>query len=220
MTTVPKSVIQSLQKLNPKKFATTEAIGTNLMLASRIADMFESPIPIRNIDPTQNPAELRDLAQGYVYQAVSVVQKDVSKLAKLEEARTKDVALYTLMADYKTEKAQVNKLRATERLKFVEEMSKRTDMEREVIGDLLRIGLAPYIITNRDREIFAREAETLQREMARVDEEVGVGLPLEFEDREITEGDRGEYGDFLPMPNQDGRDPFEAHLTDDAETSI
>jgi hypothetical protein len=220
MTVAPKSVIQNLQKLKPKKFATTEAIGTNLMLASRIADMFESPIPIRNIDPTQNPAELRDLAQGYVYQAVSVVQKDVSKLAKLEEARTKDVALYTLMADYKTEKAQVNKLRATERLKFVEEMSKRTDMEREVIGDLLRIGLAPYIITNRDREIFAREAEALERETRKIDEEIGVGLPLGFEDREITEGDRGEYGDFLPMPNQDGRDPFEAHITDDAETSI
>lgn len=218
-TPVPKSGIQALQKLkSPIKL--TEFIGTNLALASRIADMFETPVNIRTVDPRQNSAELRDLAQGYVYQALSTVQKDISKRAKFEEARSKDVALYTLMADYKTEKTMVNKLRATERLKFVEEMSKRSDMEREVIGDLLRIGLAPYIITNRDRDIFAREAEALERETRRIDEEIGVGLPLEFEDREFTEGDRGEYGDFLPMPNQDGRDPFQSNINDDNDRSI
>jgi hypothetical protein len=217
---VSKSQIQSLIKLKSGKIPVKDPYRTNLLIASRLADMFETPLPLRTIDPTQNAAELRDLSKGYLQLELSEIQKDVTKLAKFEEARTKDVALYTLFADYKEEKAQVNKLRATERLKFVEEMSKRSDMEREVIGDLLRIGLAPYIITNQDREIFAREAESLQREIRMLDEEIGVGFPLGFEDREITEGDRGEYGDFLPMPNQDGRDPFEAHITDDAETSI
>ena len=197
----------------------------NLLIASRVSDMFGIPVDVRSVDPTQKPAELRDIGRGTVYEVFSALQKDPVKVAKFNEARTKDVALYTLLADYKEEKAQALKLRATERLNFVKEMSQRTDMEREIIGDLLKIGLAPYIITNRDRAFEARQAEALQDILKRqpVDEEVGVGQPQDYSDQgdETAAGtDNGNYGDYLAVPINDGRDYEQPSITDDSETSI
>ncbi len=217
---VPKAAIQQLPKSTKLKITIGDDYRTNIAIASRLADMFEFPLPIREISPTQKPAELRDIARGYVFSILAEIQKDPVKLAKLMEARTKDVALYTLFADYAEEKAQSLKLRATERLKFVEEMAKRSDFEREVIGDLLRIGLAPYIITNKDREIFARQAEQLVAEVV-VEEDTGVGVPREVGDaEERKEADAGDYGDQAALPATDGRDHAMPTMADDAARSI
>jgi hypothetical protein len=113
-------------------------------------------------------------------------------------------------------------------------MSEKTDMEREIIGELLKIGLAPYIITNRDREIFARQAEQLQ-EQVRMEEdvfdldleiqnvEVGVGQAQDFEDQgDVTNAgaDAGNYGDYHAQPDVDGRDHVQPTFGDDEDTSI
>lgn len=228
-TEVPKAAIQQLPKTTKVKITIGDDYRTNLAIASHLADMFELPLPIREISPTQKPAELRDIGRGYVFTVLGEIQKDPVKLTKLAEARTKDVALYTLFADYKEEKAQALKLRATERLKFVEEMAKRSDFEREVIGDLLRIGLAPYIITNENRQEFARQAEKLQEQLLTVDEpepvdpETGVGLPQDFGDQgevEVPMVDAGNYGDYNALPANDGRDYQQPTITDDSERSI
>jgi hypothetical protein len=104
-------------------------------------------------------------------------------------------------------------------------MAQRTDMEREIIGDLRKIGLAPYIITNRDRAFEARQAEALQDILKRkpVEEEVGVGRPQDQFDQgdETAAGtDNGNYGDYLAVPINDGRDYEQPSITDDTETSI
>lgn len=224
---VPKNVIQQYPKSTKIKITIGDDYHRNLAVASHLADIFQIPLPIREISPTQKPAELRDIGRGLVMTVLNEIQKDPAKVTKFAEIRTQDVALYTLLADYKEEKAQSLKLRATERLKFVEEMAKRSDFEREVIGDLLRIGLAPYIITNRDREIFAREAEQLQRQLIEDEEtpepEVGVGLPQDFTDQgevEVPYVDAGNYGDYTALPANDGRDYRQADFNDDSERSI
>ena len=202
----------------------------NLAIASRISDMFLMNEPVRDVDTTEASAMLRDVSRGLLAETLSEIQKDPVKRTKLEEQRTKDVALYTLTADYKQEKANVNKLVAAERMRFVQRMAQKTDAEREVIQDLLAIGLAPYIISRTDREDLAREAERLREEVFRdetlvqeLDIEVGIGQPRDvFEqgDEGLAGVDNGDYGDYVGMPGNDGRDHEQPQMTDDQQRSI
>jgi hypothetical protein len=208
-----------------------DSYRTNLLLASRLADIFRTPAPIRKVDPTQSADELRDVARGFVGEQLADIQTSAAKQMKLEEMRTQDIALYVLQADYKEEKTQANKLRATERMKIVDDLKKKSDTERELIQQLLSIGAAPYLVTRDDREMFAKEAERLQ-EMVRAEEEeltgleetegdVGVGLARDYGDDgdEDERGvDHGDYGDRAGLPA--GRDYPVAAFGDDAGRSI
>lgn len=204
---------------------------TSLILASRLADMFRQKSPVRSVDPNQNAAELRDIARGLAFEQLADIQAVTAKQTQLDERRTQDVALYMLQADYKEEKSQANKLRATERLKIVEDLKRKSDTERELIQQLLTIGAAPYLVTQSDKQMFAREAELLQEtiraeedELNREEEadaELGVGLVREGDDDgdEDERGvDHGDYGDRAGLP--EGRDPPGAALGDDAGRSI
>ena len=202
----------------------------NLAVASRVSDMFFLNEPLRSVDPTEGASTLRDISRGILAETLAEVQKDAVKRTKLEEQRTKDIALYTLTADYKQEKANVNKLVASERMRFVQRMAQKTDTEREIIQDLLKIGLAPYIISRADREELAKEAERLREEVFRdeaavqeIDAEVGVGQPRDiFEQGEegLAGVDNGDYGDYVGMPGNDGRDHEQPQITDDQDRSI
>ena len=202
----------------------------NIAVASRISDMFRLEEPVRSVDPTEGASTLRDISRGLLAETLAEIQKDPVKRTKLEERRTKDVALYTLTANYKEEKANVNKLVASERMRFVQRMAQKSDAEREIIQDLLKIGLAPYVITRSDREELAREAERIREEVFRDeemirqgDDEVGVGQPRDvFEqgDEPPAGVDHGDYGDYVDIPVNDGRDYEQPQITDDQERSI
>lgn len=227
---VPKAEIRSLLSSAPAKVTVKDPYRANLLLAQHLADMFLQPIPVATVDPTQNASELRDLARGFVYQQLSSIQGDPTKRTRYEESRFKDITLYMLSADYREQRAEVNKIRATERLQYIQRMASKSDQEREVIGDLLQIGLAPYIITNADRDLFAREAELLQEQMAREerlfeeagDAEVGVGEARDQhddgEEDELVGVDHGDYGDRAALP--EGQDYREPSFGDDPERSI
>ena len=207
-----------------------DAALANLAIASRVSDMFFLKEPVRTVDLMEGTSILRDVSRGILAETLSEIQKDASKRTKLEEQRTKDIALYTLTADYKQEKANVNKLVASERMRFVQRMAQKTDSEREVIQDLLKIGLAPYIISRSDREELAREAERMREEVYRdeaavqeLDDEIGVGQPRDaFEQGEEGPAgvDHGDYGDYVGMPGNDGRDHEQPQITDDQERTI
>lgn len=208
-----------------------DSYRTNLLLASRLADLFRQPTPLRAVDPTQTADELRDVARGFAVEQLADIAAKPAEATRLEDLRTKDVALYILQADPKEEKTLANKLRASERLKIVDDLKKKSDAERELIQQLLAIGAAPYLVTRADKELFAKEAERLQ-EMVRAEEEeldrleeedaeVGVGVARDGdEDRDEDErgNDHGEYGDAAALPP--GRDPYSAAFGDDAGTSI
>jgi hypothetical protein len=216
---VPKPEIRSRlakDKGLPASVPIRDAYRTNLAVASRLSDMFGLSEPVRSVNPTQNAAELRDVGRGILMETLSTVQKDAAKRTKFEEQRFKDVALYTLLADYKKEKGEANKLRSDERMKFVQRMAQKTDQDREVIQELLKIGMAPYIMTNQDRESFAKEAQRLQEEVYRDeevfralgDQDVGVGQPHDYNEQGEVDNrgpDNGDYGDYLSGPGNDGR---------------
>lgn len=203
----------------------------SLMIASRLADMFRQPSPVRTVDPKQNAAELRDIAKGLAFEQLADIQAVAEKRTRLEERRTKDVALYILQADYREEKTQANKLRASERLKIVDDLKKKSDTERELIQQLLAIGAAPYLVTQQDRFMFAHEAELLQDQIRaeeeeldreeQADAEVGVGRDRDYADDgdEDERGvDHGDYGDRAGLPLD--RDYPEAGIWDDPARSI
>jgi hypothetical protein len=218
--TIEKAEIRARLQTGVKltsRIRASDEYRTSLLLASRLADMFRQPNPVRKVDSTQNPSELRDIARGMVFEQLADIQATVAKQTALEERRTKDIGLYVLQANYKDEKSQANKLRATERLKIVDDLKKKSDTERDLIQQLLAIGAAPYLVTLSDRNLFAREAELLQDtiraeedelfQAAEVDAEIGVGLPRQGDDDgdEDERGvDHGEYGDRAALP--DGRD--------------
>lgn len=221
---IPKPEIAArLKKTTKARVAVKDPYHTNLLAASRLYDLFEIPNPIRSVNPSQNRAELRDIGKGFLLEILDIIQKDPTKQRRLDELLSKDVALYTILGDYVQNKTNLNKLRADERMTFVQRMTQKSDDEREVIGDLLRIGLAPYVITNEDRGFLAREAERMQDELMRieeVDEEVGVGMPRDDQNEEefIGGADHGDYGDNQPLP--EGRDYDQPSFGDDDETSI
>jgi hypothetical protein len=178
---------------------------TNTTIASRLSDMFLLKEPVRGVDPSESAGILRDISRGLLAETLSQIQKDPAKRAKLEEIRSKDIALYTLTAEYKEERASVNRLVAAERMQFVQRMAQKSDAEREVIQDLLKIGLAPYIITREDRTEFAREAERIREEVYRDEQmieetDTGVGQPRDTGDQgdePVMGTDHGDYGDYV-----------------------
>ena len=231
---VPVAEIQARYKKKPatSKIEVGEAYRTNVALASRLSDIFDIPADIRSINPEQSPDDLRDIAQGYVFELLRAIQADPVKRVKLESMKEKDITLYVLLADVKKAKTSVNTLRARERNEFTSRMAAMTDMEREITRDLLDKGLAPYITTNKDRELWSKQ---LERELDIRDDEVfdvdadiagreeGVGLAHDFEDQgevPVEGADNGNYGDYQAQPVNDGRDYYQPAITDDSETSV
>jgi hypothetical protein len=201
---------------------------TSLLLASRLADMFRQPSPVRTVDPTQDADELRDIGRGLAFEQLAAIKTDTVKTTLLAERRTRDVALYLLQADPKEEKSEANKLRASERLKIVDDLKKKSDTERQLFQQLMAIGAAPYLVTRADRELFAREAQLLQdtirneeEDLDREDAEVGVGLTRDGDedgDEDERGNDNGEYGDRAGR--MQGRDHAETGLSNAAGRSI
>jgi hypothetical protein len=224
-----KEVTEQLRK-KLTNFPISKGPLTNLTVASRLADIFLQPIPLRRLDPTESADVLRDACLGYLYTELNEIQATPAKNNRLEQMKTVDVALYTLTAVYTEQKKEVNKLRAKERLTLVERLARKSDQERADISELLQIGLAPYIMTNQDRVLFAREAEQLSeqvrtdmtREEAQrdLDAETGVGAPRDFFDQGEGDADRGDYGDYYNQPGTDGRDADQPGLGDDGNTAI
>ena len=193
---------------------------SNLLMASILADKFRNPLPIRNVDFNQKSDELRDIGQGFLYDVLKTVETDNVKKTELNEKLImNDASIFCLNMEYTSAKSNVISVKATERLNFVKRMGQLTDDEREVTTELLKRGLAAYIITNEDRMLYASQIETfLNTELQPVldeeeqNDEVGVGVP---QDRGAEEdnGDNGDYGDLQPA-NPDHDDEQQPTLWD------
>ncbi len=213
------------------KFEIDDGWRTNLMLASRLSDFFQMELPIASVDSRQDPDSLRDIAKGYVFEALQEIQKSPVKMKKFSELRNTDITLLMLSAKIDLEMAAVNRVLARQRKTFVQRMAEKSDFEREIIEELKRRGMAPIIITTEDRELFATEIENelrprvsfeeVESELA-VPEDEGIGVPQVPEGPEENVvglvADGGDYGDVAPLPV--GRDPPFASLADDATTSV
>lgn len=125
---------------------------------------------------------------------------------------------------------QESELRTREREVFKQRMRQLDDSQREVTKMMLDIGIAPYVITNEDREIFKREygiqdpEEAYNNIMNEQDgdrPEEGYNATRESEEGEPIlvnghelETDNGDYGDRRERP-YDGGDYNTVGLNDD-----
>lgn len=194
-------------KIDPKEIAKRLKGSTasdnwriNVMLINRIATLFSIPSPVATLDTTQKPAELRDITKGFYNELVSELSKNQITKSKLEEFKKKDILFLVVSADLTEAKKTTNSLKAKERTLFTDRMREMTDADREITKDLIARGLAPYIITDKDRILFAREKEQEEEQQ----EDVGVGLPVDYQDQgdvpintDIIE--RGNYGDYTDV---------------------
>lgn len=103
---------------------------------------------------------VRDAARGLLYELFHEVLNHRNRAGfvnALSVASQRDLALNMLLLTKEQATRQDSDLRTREREVFKMRMRQMNDTEREVTKMLLDIGIAPYIITNEDREIFARE---------------------------------------------------------------
>ena len=174
---------------------------TNLMIVQRLKDVFKIDVDVTSLDTTQKPSLLRDIAEGLLKETLSLIVKDPVKRQRFEELREKDMTLFSLLSQLKDVKTETNSARAKERHIFTDRLREMTDSQRQITKDLLDRGMAPFIITNIDRDAIAAQ---LERELAPLqEEEVGVGAPRDAPDEDEYVADEGDYGDHMARGNRE-----------------
>jgi hypothetical protein len=170
-----------------------------------------------------NSSLLRDIAKGLLYQLFEDISKDrnVTVLKKaLDEAVNRDLVLNMIFFTKEEAERITDSARTQERDAFKKRLRAMNDTERELTKLLLDIGIAPYIITNEDREMFAREYnypdpeeeyeriiqqgdQTIPEEGNQTRDFVEAGdIPLNVNGEQM-EVDYGDYGDRAVRPYED-----------------
>ena len=157
---------------------------------------------------------LRDAARGFVYEFLHEVADASNKIGLAQVIQTaiqKDVVMNMILLTKEEAVRQESDLRTREREVFKQRLRQMNDTEREITKMLLDIGIAPYIITNEDREMFAKEYHFTEPETTNVEEddsrpEEGFATPFDLVDNgdvPLTDNgtelpyDRGNYGERM-----------------------
>jgi hypothetical protein len=132
-----------------------------------------------------------------------------------------DSTLFAITKQVDAARKEANKLRAQERHAFTDILRNQTDQDRQITKELLDLGLAPFLITNADRDRFAQQLEDELRpdatEVLDVEPEIGVGQPHEGDREEENAPDDGNYGANAAQGDRERDDVYEAP---DAEGAI
>ena len=166
------------------------------------------------LQTTHDKSLVRDAVRGIIYELMHEVTKDKNKtglLSALNTATQRDLVFSMILLTKDKATKQDSDLRTREREVFKQRMRQMNDTEREATKMLLDIGIAPYIITNEDREIFAKEYrlpdpeteyEKISQELDEDRPEEGYNATRDVEDDQaaIVNGieqqvDYGDYGD-------------------------
>lgn len=179
---------------------------------------------VSTLDMHKNESLLRDTAKGLLYELSQEIAKDKNKVnlgKALDDALLKDVVMNMLLYTDEEARRIAESARTKERETFKQRMRSLNDTQREITKMLLDIGVASYVITNEDREIFAREYnypdpeeeynKIIQQQDQQKPEEgyndtrdfVEDGVrPLNVFGQEL-EVDHGDYGDRYVRPYDD-----------------
>ena len=168
------------------------------------------------LETETNKSLLRDVTKGLLYELFHELSKEKNKdvLSKnLADAISRDITMNMLLLTKEEADKITESAKTSEREKFKQRMRSMNDDEREVTKLLLDIGLAPYIITNADREMFAKEfnlpdpEEEYNELIAQIDEqrpEEGYDATRDYvengdmpvgTDGQELQVDYGDYGD-------------------------
>ena len=156
-----------MASLDTSSFVDNENDGiTLLMLISRLLDIFKNDMKanVRELQSIQlqtriSPNLLRDSVLGLVYKFLHEVADSEDYTRMLMHSLKEDLVLRSLLMKKEDAEKEDQGLRARERELLKKRLREKGDAEREILKMLLDIGIAPYIITNVDREMMAKETE-------------------------------------------------------------
>jgi len=137
----------------------TDSWTVNSLLIARLSAIAQIATPVADMDPTASPDLLRDITKGYLREILTAIAADPEKRRVYDDVRAKDVTLYALLASVSAARTETNTLRAKERHAFTDRLRAMTDSDREITKQLLDRGLAPFIVTVADRDMFAQQLE-------------------------------------------------------------
>ena len=107
-----------------------------------------------------SPALLRDSAKGLAYKLFQEISKNANSRGLetlLQNTVKRDVVMRMILLKKLDAEKEVNTLKSRERETMKSRLREMNDNEREITKKMLDIGIAEFIITNRDREIFVKE---------------------------------------------------------------
>jgi hypothetical protein len=157
----------------------------------------------------ESPSLLRDTAKG-IFQELLVLIKSSAPLTRLIlNALKNDMTLKLILTSKKDAEDEEFDLIAKERNYVKASLRAKTDVEREVYDQLLKLGIAEFIVTTKDREKFFKEYETTAEIVHGEDEyeterdyvENG-NLPVAQDGTEM-QVDYGDYGDRAVLDYND-----------------
>jgi hypothetical protein len=167
---------------------------------------------VKVVNSYENNSTLRDFFKGIIIEFVSLFMNDETLTSIIERSITDDPVIRSLLAKSEDSKRNVDVLRAREREEFKERMRRLPDAQRELRKELIDRGLAPYIITRDDREVFVTqleaqmqlptvEVEEVERtdiapEDMNIDRDVGAQGEVPEANGQPLEYDYGDYGDM------------------------
>jgi len=147
-----------------------------------------------NLKTSINLSILRDISKGLLYKLFHEISSHKNKLSILNLITLvvqKDLSLNMMLLTEDEAQKEDLTLRAKERETFKMRMRQMDDTQREITKMLLDIGLAGYIITNEDRELFSQEYNIKEEEEPDLEvSEDGVVRP-DYEDGDIRRGPDG-----------------------------
>jgi len=167
------------------------------------------------LDVTQSPSLLRDTAKSIFFNFLHAIKKDrnTASLTRLiNESLKTDLTLRMILLSKNAADKEEFELRSNETNLLKKRYREMNDTQREITKMLVDIGISDFIVTNEDREVFARQFEVnIEREYAQLQEELDTNRPEEGYDniRDYVENgdqpvaydgsvmnvDRGDYGD-------------------------
>lgn len=167
-----------------------------LTLLSRLLDIFKNDMDTEvmtafrgattRLQTRISGSLLRDSVKGILYQFLHAIAKDEQLSKKMVVSAKQDIGLKMLITNKEDALKEDQGLRARERELLKSRLRQKNDAEREIIKMLLDIGIAAYIITNKDREQFAKEFEESVVEEAEEDRPPGEYDVIQGQDEDMN----------------------------------
>lgn len=167
------------------------------------------------LDLQQSASLLRDITKGILFEFLHKIKSDKNAPAlvrMVNESLKSDLTLRMILLSKDAADKEEFELRTNETNLLKKRYREMNDTQREITKMLVDIGISDFIVTNEDREIFAKQFEVnLEREYAKAEAEIDVNRPEEgygdvrdyvengdqpiAADGSILDVDRGDYGD-------------------------
>lgn len=148
----------------------------------------------------ENPSLMRDISKGILFELLSKIKKNQAITRLVLNNLKNNLTLKILLTDKKEAEIEEFELIAKERNYIKATLRNKTDIEREIYEKLLSLGIAEFIVTNKEREKFFKDYSSSQE--IPLDDEIeserdyieNGNLPI-AEDGTEMQVDYGDYGD-------------------------